>query len=105
MLTVTALGLFSIEDADQINFIPPEQRDSFSEGLPRYYSHILSLFERVKAYSYVAEFARLGLRSLIGKEDAALRTELLSRLFNASIQTSRFDEAYTALIRHSDNAL
>lgn len=100
-----ALGLFSIEDADQINFIPPEQRDSFSEGLPRYYSHVLSLFERVKAYSYVADFARLGIRSMILDEDVALKTELLSRLFNASIQTSRFDEAYTALTRHSDNAL
>ncbi|KAH7130583.1 nucleoporin Nup120/160-domain-containing protein [Dendryphion nanum] len=100
-----ALGIFSVEDADQINFIPLDQRDNFSDGLPRFYNHVISLFEKVKAYSYVADFARLGIKSLKGTENVELKTELLSRLFNASVQTSRFDEAYTALTRHSDIAL
>lgn len=104
-LTCSALGMFSLEDADTINFIPPEQRDSFSDGLPKYYHHVLGLFEKSKAYPFVAEFAHLGLQSLRGREDAELKTDLLSRLFNASIQTSRFEEAYSAMVRHTDVAL
>lgn len=104
-LTDLALGMFSLEDVDTISFIPAEQRDSFSEGLPKYYHHVLGLFEKCKAYSFVADFARLGLRCLKGREDEALKTELLSRLFTASVQTSRFDEAYSAMTRHRDTAL
>ncbi|KAF2266808.1 hypothetical protein CC78DRAFT_491191 [Lojkania enalia] len=100
-----ALGMFSIDDADELNFIPPDDRESFSDGLPRYYQHVLGLFEKVKAYSFVAEFAQLALRSFVGSEGEALRSELLSRLFNASIQTSKFDEAYSALTRHTDASL
>jgi DNA repair protein RAD51/nuclear pore complex protein Nup160 len=104
-LTSTALGSFNIEDTDSVNFTPAEQRDSFSNGLARYYSHVLSHFERYEAYPYVADFAHLGLRCLKGDEEKELRTDLLSRLFNASIKTSRFDDAYTAMIRHTDTAL
>ncbi|PSN73057.1 hypothetical protein BS50DRAFT_568643 [Corynespora cassiicola Philippines] len=100
-----ALGLFSVEDADTAVLISELERNSFSEGLPRYYLHILGLFEKVKAYSYVADFARLGLRTLRGREENGLRTDLLQRLFTASMQTSRFDEAYSAMTRHSDIAL
>jgi DNA repair protein RAD51/nuclear pore complex protein Nup160 len=100
-----AMGMFSIDDADTINFIPPDQRDYFSDGLPRYYAHVLGLFEKAKAHSFVVDFGKLALRSMDGSEEADLKTELLSRLFNASVQTSRFDEAYSALIRHKDTAL
>lgn len=77
----------------------------FSDGLPKYYHHVLGLFEKARAYTYAADFARLGLNSLMGSEDPKLRSELLQRLFTASIQTSRFEEAYAALVRHSDSAL
>ncbi|KAF2471944.1 uncharacterized protein BDR25DRAFT_284258 [Lindgomyces ingoldianus] len=100
-----ALGMFSIDDADTISFIPLEQRDSFSEGLAKYYYHILGLFEKVKAFSHAADFARLGLRSLMGTEDEDLKSDLLSRLFSSSIQTSRFDDAYSAMTRHKDLSL
>jgi hypothetical protein len=63
------------------------------------------MLEAAKAYSYVADFARLGLRSMVGQEDQELKTDLLQRLFTASIQTSRFEEAYSAMARHSDAAL
>ena len=66
---------------------------------------MIGLFEKVKAYSFVADFARLGLGSLAGREKEELRTELLQRLFTASIQTSRFEEAYSAMVRHSNEAL
>lgn len=38
-------------------------------------------------------------------EYSSLRTDLLSRLFHASLKTSRFDEAYSALTRYHDAAL
>lgn len=101
-LTSTALGMFSVEDADSAGLVSEIDRNLFSEGLARYYSHVLGLFEKVKAYSYVAEFAQLGLRSLTGREDEELKTELLQRLFTASVQTARFQEAYTAMTRHSN---
>ncbi|CAO2650300.1 Nn.00g015920.m01.CDS01 [Neocucurbitaria sp. VM-36] len=104
-VTTIALGLFNIEDADSASLVSEAERNSFSEGLARYYGHIISLFEKAKAYTYVADFARLGLRSLKGREDEELRTDLLQRLFTASIQTSRFQEAYSAMTRHSDAAL
>jgi DNA repair protein RAD51/nuclear pore complex protein Nup160 len=66
---------------------------------------VLSLFEKCEAYPFVVDFARLGLRCLKGDENKDLRTELLSRLFNASIKISRFDDAYSAMIRHTDIAL
>ncbi|KAJ4349291.1 hypothetical protein N0V95_004721 [Ascochyta clinopodiicola] len=100
-----ALGMFSVEDNDSAYLVSETDRNLFSEGLPRYYSHVLGLFEKVKAYSYVAEFAQLGLRSLTGREDEEIKTELLQRLFTASIQTARFQVAYTAMTRHSDAAL
>lgn len=100
-----ALGMFSIEEVDSANLVTEIERSSFSDGLARYYSHIVGLFEKAKAYSYVADFAQLGLRSLNGREDEGLRTDLLQRLFTASIQTSMFEQAYSAMTRHSDAAL
>jgi DNA repair protein RAD51/nuclear pore complex protein Nup160 len=104
-LTSSALGMFGIDEADSLNFIPLDQRDSFSDGLPKYYHHVLGLFEKEKAYSFVSDFARLGLRSLTGGEDADLKTELLSRLFTASKETAKFDEAYSAMTRYTDMSL
>jgi DNA repair protein RAD51/nuclear pore complex protein Nup160 len=97
--------MFSLEDADTREFIPGDQRNYFSDGLPKYYYHILGLFEKSKAWSFVADFARLGLRCIRGREDEQLKTDLLSRLFTASIQTARFDDAYSALTRNTDRAL
>lgn len=105
ILIPKALGMFNIEEVDSANLVTEIERSSFSEGLARYYSHVVGLFEKARVYSYVAEFARLGLRSLNGREDEELKTDLLQRLFTASIQTSRFGEAYSAMTRHSDAAL
>lgn len=97
--------MFSVEDADSAGLVSETDRNLFSEGLARYYSHVVGLFEKAKAYSYVSEFAQFGLRSLTGREDQETKTELLQRLFTSSIQTARFQEAYTAMTRHSDAAL
>lgn len=97
--------MFNVEDADSAGLVSETNRNLFSEGLAKYYSHVVGLFERVKAYSYVAEFAQLGLRSMTGREDQETKTELLQRLFSASLQTARFQDAYMAMIRHNDAAL
>ncbi|OJD18842.1 hypothetical protein AJ78_01175 [Emergomyces pasteurianus Ep9510] len=87
--------------------------NSFYNGLPKYFQHILSLFEQARAFAYVADFARLALQALESdprknepdSDYIYLRTDLLSRLFHASLKTCRFDEAYSALSRYTDAAL
>ncbi|KAF1965518.1 hypothetical protein BU23DRAFT_519443 [Bimuria novae-zelandiae CBS 107.79] len=101
-----ALGIgFDVSMADTAHLVPELEQEKFSEGLPKYYSHVLGLFEQAKAYSYMSDFARLGLNSMMGSEDQELKSDLLQRLFTSSIQSSRFEEAYTALTRYSDSAL
>ncbi|OAA56593.1 Nucleoporin Nup120/160 [Niveomyces insectorum RCEF 264] len=39
----------------------------FYSGLPNYYAHIVSLFDRQKAYSFVVDFARLSLQFIHSK--------------------------------------
>ncbi|KAK0737640.1 nucleoporin Nup120/160-domain-containing protein [Apiosordaria backusii] len=79
----------------------------FNSGLPNYYSHIVTLFERQKAYSYVMEFSRLALQFVqTGAQDSAnIKTEMLSRLFTASTAISHFEEAHSALLQMQDEAL
>ncbi|KAL3480235.1 nucleoporin Nup120/160-domain-containing protein [Aspergillus californicus] len=85
--------------------------DCFHNGLPKYFQHVLSVFEQARAFSHVSEFASLALKALAsehGVEDlevVRLRNDLLSRLFYASLQTCQFDEAYSALARYNDAAL
>ncbi|EDN06874.1 conserved hypothetical protein [Histoplasma mississippiense (nom. inval.)] len=87
--------------------------NSFYNGLPKYFQHILSLFEQARAFAHVADFARLALQALESdprknepdSDYIYLRTDLLSRLFHASLKTCRFDEAYSALSRYTDAAL
>jgi nuclear pore complex protein Nup160 len=84
----------------------------FHNGIPKYYQHILSVFEQVRSFSHVAEFASLALQALDSEawaehdpEYTSMRTDLLSRLFHASIKTCQFDQAYSALARYQDLAL
>lgn len=86
--------------------------DSFYNGLPKYFQHIISVFEQARSFSHVADFASLALQALESEhrsdEDidyVNLRTDLLSRLFHASLKTARFDQAYSVLSRYNDRAL
>lgn len=78
-------------------------------GLPRYYSHIVALYEREKHYSFVIDFARLALQFIpLGpkdQQDSDLRTDLHSRLFNAAVQTCRYELAHSTLHLFTDSAL
>lgn len=84
----------------------------FHNGIPRYYQHILSIFEQVRSFSHVADFAGLALQALDSEprseqdpEYPSTRTDLLSRLFYASLKTCQFDQAFSALARYQDLTL
>ncbi|KAK4235668.1 hypothetical protein C8A03DRAFT_36461 [Achaetomium macrosporum] len=78
-----------------------------NSGLSNYYAHIVSLYDRQKAYSYVMEFSRLALQFVQpgDKETAGIKSEMLSRLFAASTAISHFEEAHSALLSMDDEAL
>ncbi|KAI9819922.1 MAG: hypothetical protein M1827_006492 [Pycnora praestabilis] len=82
-----------------------EVKDLSNNGFPRYYLHILTLFEQCKAYSFVADFARLAMHFVRSGDDDDLRSQILSRLFYASIYTCDFDEAYMSLTQFPDTVL
>ncbi|KAI0599341.1 nucleoporin Nup120/160-domain-containing protein [Biscogniauxia sp. FL1348] len=79
----------------------------FFAGLPRYYAHIVALYERHKAYSYVVEFARLALQFINRKTMDAdmVRTEIQSRLFSGATAISNFEVAHSTLVAIKDRAL
>jgi len=79
-----------------------------NSGLANYYAHIVNLYDRQRAYSYVIEFAQLSLQfTQVSNPEmaAATRTEMLSRLFTAATAISHFDVAHTALLSMGDDAL
>ncbi|KAF7159600.1 hypothetical protein CNMCM6106_006916 [Aspergillus hiratsukae] len=87
--------------------------DCFHNGLPKYFQHILSIFEQARSFSHVADFASLALQALASEnrterdpaERISMRNDLLSRLFYASLKTCQFDQAYSAMARYEDHAL
>lgn len=87
-------------------------------GLPAYYSHIVALFDASKVHSYVIDFARLALQFASpittakpihdqpkNQRSEEIRTDLLSRLFSASLYTARYDLANSTLGLMRDEAL
>jgi nuclear pore complex protein Nup160 len=76
-------------------------------GMPRYYAHIIALYEKHKANSYIVEFSRLALQFINHqtKDAAVIRTEIQSRLFNGAVNISHFDLAHSTLVSMSDHAL
>ncbi|KAE9376840.1 hypothetical protein N431DRAFT_401327 [Stipitochalara longipes BDJ] len=96
-------------DHRSAGYLDETERSLLNAGLPEYYSHIASLYEREKVYSYVVDFARLSLQFMkVGNQEPQailLRTEMHSRLFNAAIQTARFELAHSILALFADNAL
>ncbi|KAJ5893960.1 hypothetical protein N7495_005651 [Penicillium taxi] len=86
--------------------------NSFHDGIPKYFQHILSIFEQARSFSHVADFASQALQMLEAEsfndrhsEHDIMRADLLSRLFHASLKTCQFDQAYSALARYHDLAL
>ncbi|KAH6646460.1 nucleoporin Nup120/160-domain-containing protein [Truncatella angustata] len=79
----------------------------FYAGMPQYYAHIVSLFEKQRAHSYVVEFAGIALQFInhTTKDAAAIRTEMQSRLFSGAVSISDFRLAHTTLVAMMDHAL
>ncbi|CAG9939154.1 unnamed protein product [Clonostachys rosea f. rosea IK726] len=78
-----------------------------NHGLAKYYSHLVALYEKYKAYSYVVEFARLSIQFFdsSSSNDNLLKTDMLSRLFNAAVATAQFQLAHMTLTSLKDDAL
>ncbi|KAG9248812.1 nucleoporin Nup120/160-domain-containing protein [Calycina marina] len=87
-------------------YLEETERNLLNAGMPQYYSHIVALYDKERIYSHVIDFAHLGLQFIPQRPTPdTLRTELLSRLFNAAIQTSRWDLAHSTLSLFTDTAL
>lgn len=90
-------------------YLDATEKNLLNAGMPQYYSHVVALFDKEKIYSFVIDFARLSLQFIkAGIHDPQineLRTEMHSRLFNAAMQTSRYDLAHSVLTLFTDPAL
>ncbi|ETN36603.1 uncharacterized protein HMPREF1541_08881 [Cyphellophora europaea CBS 101466] len=100
----------ALGDLHQLSFgyITTLEIDSFNNGLPRYFQHVLNLFDTAKAHAHSVHFARLALKALTPDQKlplATFRTELLSRLFTAEMKLSRYQAAFSTLAQFSDVAL
>lgn len=106
-LTDVQLGTENIEsDRHSSGLLDDTEWNLLNHGPAKYYSHIVALFEKQKAYSYVIEFARLAMQFLGNKKDAMFtKTDMQSRLFNAAVATSQFELAHTTLVSIKDQAM
>lgn len=81
------------------------EKKLLNSGHANYYAHIVSLFDRHKAFSYVIDFARLSLQFAQTSDAKLTRTDMSSRLFTASTSISQFDVAHATLLSMQDRAL
>ncbi|KAF2761656.1 hypothetical protein EJ05DRAFT_507300 [Pseudovirgaria hyperparasitica] len=98
----------SIGTFDRMGMIPVSDRGLFCHGMLQFTAHLMNLFEAAKAYSFVVDFAKIALQQppvLPTNDTHGDRAGILSRLFTASIKTSCFEDAYSALVRQKDPAL
>ncbi|KAF9870005.1 DNA repair protein rad51 [Colletotrichum karsti] len=104
-----AIGM-SVRDVDvdrhSSGLLDDTEWNLLNKGPARYYCHIVALFEKTKGYSYVTEFAGLAIQYSHSSSEAALvKSEMLSRQFNAATVLSRFDVAHASLLAMKDKAM
>lgn len=94
-------------DRHSVGLLDDSEWNLLFKGMAKYYCHVVSLFEKTRAYSYVVEFSRLALQfsSSAGSDSDLMRTEMLSRQFNASVAISQFEVAHSALLSMTDHAM
>lgn len=103
---LSALGVpISHADIRTGGLLDDTEKKLLNSGLANYYSHIVSLYDRHRAFSYVIDFARLSLQFAHGPDFKVTRVEMSSRLFTASTSISRFEMAHATLLSMSDKAL
>ncbi|KAK1091877.1 hypothetical protein LTR48_005426, partial [Friedmanniomyces endolithicus] len=56
-------GMAAGKMKDTANLIQPHECDAFGGGKPAYFQHVAALFEKLKVYSYDADFAQLALEN------------------------------------------
>ncbi|KAF8468171.1 nucleoporin Nup120/160-domain-containing protein [Kalaharituber pfeilii] len=79
---------------------------SFGNGLALYYVHVARLFEEVEQWGVVVEFCRAALLTLADKaNDESLKMGILSKMFQACLNISSFDEAYLTLMQYNNKTL
>lgn len=103
------LGYFNIEQNDSAGLLDNTEREFFSDGLARFYQHLVALFDQARAYSHEADFASLALQSFDTTKGSvkheASKADVLSRLFHALLHDARFEQAYSALVMQSNATL
>ncbi|SPO04229.1 uncharacterized protein DNG_06912 [Cephalotrichum gorgonifer] len=94
-------------DRHSVGLLDETERNLLHQGMAKYYCHVVALFERYRAYSYVAEYSRLALQFAHSSpsDSNVIRTEMLSRQFNACVTLSHFDAAHSALLAMTDHAM
>lgn len=104
---LTAPGTQNVEpDRHSSGLLDETEWVLLNSGLPRYYSHIVALYDAQKAHSYVIEFARLAMQFTSSQPDSGLvKMEMLMRQFSASLTTCQFELAHTSLLSVKDDAL
>ena len=83
-------------------FIDPHTAPHLAHGLAAYHAHIADLFQASRCHTQIAASAQL---ALLHQPAPAARSDLLARLFHASLALADYPTAYTALTRYSDRAL
>jgi nuclear pore complex protein Nup160 len=119
------------------DLLTPEDHLLIGKGPSPYFQHVLALFDKLKVYSYTADFASLALQYMPSRKDIVrhfgevdmrksktdspaietvrnsgqeiklmqqqqTRDDILGRLFNALVQTGRFENAYATLTEMMD---
>ncbi|KAL8818428.1 MAG: hypothetical protein Q9223_002933 [Gallowayella weberi] len=79
-------------------FLSMTEAQHFGKGLPKYYTHVLVLFQTASYPSYAVHFAQLAIQFTHESSSEQL-TSLLISTFKSSLQISDTQTAYTALMR------
>lgn len=84
------------------SLLTPMESIHFGHGLPTYYTHLLNLFDAHSCPTQMAHFAHLALQltPVSQTKNQSTTITLLTSLFQASLQTTDFPTAYSALTRH-----
>ena len=93
-------------DRHSCGLLDDNEWNLLNNGQGRYYSHIVALYEKHRAYFHVIDFSRLALQFLGTENDTQFtKTDLQSRMFNAAVATSQFELAHMSLQSFQDNVL
>ncbi|MCJ1334141.1 hypothetical protein MMC10_010848 [Thelotrema lepadinum] len=88
------------------DLLDPLTASFLASGLPNYYTHVINLLSPHRTHTHISSFAQLALQHITPQTSTPdQRTDLLARLFHASLAISDYATAYSALTRHTDSAL